>query len=304
MHDRAKQKLSDLILESLEKNIVPWKKPWFVFNRNKGIAAKGPYKGQNSAITEVARRVRGYKSHVWLTFAKFKELQKLNPAIRMIPGSKSVTIVLWREVEEKDEQGNIICDLQGNPKTKWISWMWDVFNADCFENLVVEEPEQERVMSVEQFENAMQIQNALLSSYKNHPQLYYDAHDKAYYDYIDDSVHLQTPDTFASASKFASVLAHEFAHSTGHESRLNRTIVPKSHLEEYSFEELVAELSACIVCAKLGVLDETLENSAAYINSWKTSIKENPNWFWDAYKLAEKASDLILEGLTAQEAAV
>lgn len=302
MHDRAKQKLSDLILEALEKNIVPWQKPWFVLNQNKGISAKGPYKGQNSAITEVARRVRGYKSHVWLTFAKFKELQKLNPAIKMIAGSKSVTIVLWREVEEKDEQGNVIYDNQGNPKTKWISWMWDVFNADCFENLVVQEPEDELVMSAEQFESAIQIQDALLSSYKDHPPVYYDANNRAYYDFVDDSIHLQDPSTFVSASKFASVLAHELSHSTGHTSRLNRTIVPKSKLEQYSFEELVAEISACIVCSKLGVLDQTIDNSAAYINSWKTTIKENPNWFWDAYKLAEKASDLILEGFTAQVA--
>lgn len=304
MHDRAKQKLSDLILEALEQNMVPWQKGWLVFNLNKGISAKGSYKGQNAAATEIARKVRGYKSHIWLTFAKFKELQKINPIIKMKAGSKSVTVVLWREVEEKDEQGNLVMDSSGNPKTKWISWMWDVFNADCFENLAVEEPEEHLVMTDSQFEDALQIQDALLSSYKDHPPVSYDAYDRAYYDVGDDSVHLQEPETFKSVAAYASTIAHELAHSTGHKDRLNRKLAPKSDKENYSFEELVAEISACIVCSKLGVLDETIQNSAAYINSWKTSIKENPNWFWDAYKNAEKAADLILEGYTAQETAV
>lgn len=304
MNDRAKEKLSALILEALEQNIVPWKKPWLCMNTNKGISAKGFYNGQNAAATEVARQVRGYNSHIWLTFAKFKELKKLNPSIRMKAGSKSVTIVLWKETEEKDDLGNVVLDSNGQPKRKWISWMWDVFNADCFENLVVEEPNANVILTAPQFESAMQIKDALSASYTNHPPVFFDAYNEAYYSPTDDTVHLQSPSTFKSVALFASTLAHEFAHSTGHKDRLDRKLAKQSNRQDYGFEELVAEIAACIVCSRFGILDETIENSAAYINNWKKSIAENPNWFWDAYKLAEKASDLILEGYTAQELAV
>ena len=300
-NDRAKQKASELILEALDRNIVPWKKGWLVQNSNKGIDAKNSYKGQNAATTEIARRLRGYNSHLWLTFAKFKALQKLNPAIRMKAGSKSVTIVLWKEIEEKDDYGNPKLNSLGQPVTRWVSWMWDVFNGDCFENLPLDEPEENIVMTTTQFEEASQIQDALLASYKGHPEVYYDAYDRAYYDMIDDSVHLQAINTFTSVAAFAQTLAHELSHSTGSKERLDRKLAPKDCLEEYSFEELVAEISSCIVLSRLGLLDETVENSAAYIASWKKTIKANPNWFWDAFKLAEKASDLILENWTEIE---
>jgi antirestriction protein ArdC len=303
-NEKAKQKLSSLILEALDKNIVPWQKGWLVQNLNKGISAKNFYKGQNAAATEVARQVRGYKSHIWLTFFKFKELQKLNPSIRMKAGSKSVTIVLWKEVEEKDDYGNPKLNSLGQPVTRWVSWMWDVFNGDCFENLPLEEPDENVIMTTQQFEEATQLQNALLSSYKDHPPVYYDAYDRAYYDMVDDSVHLQAINTFTSVASFAQVLAHELSHSTGSKERLDRKLAPKYFLEEYSFEELVAEISSCIVLSRLGLLNETIQNSAAYINSWKKSIKANPNWFWDAFKLAEKASELILENWTEAEVAV
>ena len=69
---------------------------------------------------------------------------------------------------------------------------------------------------------------------------------------------------------------HEMAHSTGHPSRLDR--LPKNVAlgdKEYAQEELVAELSAAVICHSMGFSRHIEDNSAKYLNSWIKHLKEN-----------------------------
>lgn len=68
---------------------------------------------------------------------------------------------------------------------------------------------------------------------------------------------------------------HELAHSTGHESRLNR-LTAKAHFGngEYSREELTAEITSAMLCNHTGIdSTELIDNSAAYIQSWLKALK-------------------------------
>ncbi|MED1472710.1 zincin-like metallopeptidase domain-containing protein [Bacillus salipaludis] len=87
-------------------------------------------------------------------------------------------------------------------------------------------------------------------------------------------------------------------HSTGHKRRLARPGVTTQNVafgdEVYSKEELVAEMGAAMLCGKAGIDNNTLENSASYIQSWIRSLKEDSRLVVQAATQAQKAADYIL----------
>jgi antirestriction protein ArdC len=91
---------------------------------------------------------------------------------------------------------------------------------------------------------------------------------------------------------------HEMAHSTGHQSRLNRkgiTDPVKFGSDNYSKEELVAELTACFICNEIGLKPAVIENQTAYINSWIKVLKKDFDLIRHASIEAEKAYKFILD---------
>jgi len=49
--------------------------------------------------------------------------------------------------------------------------------------------------------------------------------------------------------------------------------------DDYSREELVAEMGASMLCAVAGIESRTVSNSAAYIQSWLRVLKVIPLWW-------------------------
>jgi len=109
------------------------------------------------------------------------------------------------------------------------------------------------------------------------------------------------PGTFRSGQDYYPVLFHELTHATSHESRLNRKGVGSSDGEWFAFgstpyarEELVAEIGAAFLAGHAGIVEQTLNNSAAYIQSWLQRLKEDPRLVVQAATQAQKAADFIL----------
>jgi len=92
---------------------------------------------------------------------------------------------------------------------------------------------------------------------------------------------------------YYSVLFHELSHSTGHEKRLSRDIRNVFGSHAYSFEELVAEMSAAYLCGVCGFVSETIDTTTAYLNNWASVLSDNPNWLVQAAGKAQKAADYI-----------
>jgi antirestriction protein ArdC len=130
----------------------------------------------------------------------------------------------------------------------------------------------------------------------NPPRIGFDGHDKAFYRPVTDSIHLPDRNSFDSAGEYYSTLFHEMTHSTGHQSRLNRStlteVVPFGS-ETYSKEELVAEFGAAFLCAHAGI-ENTVSNSAAYINGWLKKLRSDPKLAILAASQGQKAADYIL----------
>ena len=62
----------------------------------------------------------------------------------------------------------------------------------------------------------------------------------------------------------------------------------------YSFEELIAECGAALLCAQGGISAVTFDNSAAYIASWIKALKDDPKMIVNASGQAAKAADFVL----------
>jgi antirestriction protein ArdC len=104
-------------------------------------------------------------------------------------------------------------------------------------------------------------------------------------------------ETFDNSEAYYSTLFHEFTHSTGHKTRLNRPGIVETHYfgdEIYSKEELVAEMGAAMLCGMIGIENKTIKNSASYIQSWLRKLKDDKKLVVHAAAAAQKAADFIL----------
>ena len=105
---------------------------------------------------------------------------------------------------------------------------------------------------------------------------------------------------FTSNNEYYSTAFHESVHSTMKESRCNRAEERKSKLvafgsEEYSKEELVAELGSATILNMIGIeTSKSFRNSSAYIQNWLSVLKNDVKFIVSASSKAEKAVKYIL----------
>ena len=112
-----------------------------------------------------------------------------------------------------------------------------------------------------------------------------------------DLVKMPSIDEVVSTDEFYSTYFHELAHSTGHPGRLARFSAEAGTFEskeEYSKEELVAEFGASMLCGHAGIEQQTIENSAAYIQGWLKVLKNDQKLAIIAAGQAQRAADFIL----------
>ena len=122
--------------------------------------------------------------------------------------------------------------------------------------------------------------------------------DRAYYSPSKDCVIVPMLTQYAIAEEYYSTTFHELTHSTLHETRLNRKSEQKLAAfgsEDYSREELVAEMGSAMLCATAKIDSEkAFKNSVAYIQSWLKALKNDKKMIVWAAARAEKAAKYIL----------
>lgn len=279
--DAIYQKVTDLIIEKLESGSKPWMKPFTspgIFPMN--LTTKKPYRGFNSLFLSSL----DYSSPYFLTFNQVKSLGG-----SVIQGQKSYPIVFWKFINkiQKDEKTE-----EPVRKKFPILKYYNVFNLEQTTGI---DPKHIPGI-VEKVHNPIPEAEELVDSYPTPPEIRH-GHDGACYLPNADRVMMPDKEAFENEFYYFSVLFHELGHSSGHEDRLNRKIrnVFGSHL--YSFEELIAEMTAAFLCGSCGFEAETIDNSAAYLKGWAGALKNNPNWLIQAAGKAQKAADYIL-GIT------
>lgn len=263
------------ILSALENGVAPWNKPW---NSPDGIPfqnlANGTiYKGINPLLLSLA----GFSSPYWVTY---KQAGDLGGNVKK--GQHGTQIIRWVQIDAKDSKTG---------KSYGFLKYFTVFNVEQCEGFEDKIPAPIPVEDRKPF-SAIDTADAILAGMENPPTLSHGGN-RAYYMPANDSVQLPNQEDFIAAENYYSTAFHEFAHATGHESRLAREFGARFGDEKYSKEELIAEMTAAMLCGIAGI-DNTVELSAAYIENWKSKIAADPKLIYQAAKEAQKASDYIL----------
>jgi antirestriction protein ArdC len=120
---------------------------------------------------------------------------------------------------------------------------------------------------------------------------------EAFYSPPSDTVGMPEKKRFETEDSYHASLFHELVHSTGHEKRLKRQSIMERNgfgTDPYCKEELVAELGSAFLCGHSGIVDRTIDNSAAYLKGWLTRLKTDGTFIVYAAAQAQKAADFIL----------
>jgi antirestriction protein ArdC len=273
--------VNDRILEALERGIVPWERPWtgrLPTNYDSGKQ----YRGVNILTLGIAEMIHGCSSPYWMTF---RQAQKHGGHIKK--GERATHIVFSeRKVKEVQKE-------DGSKEERVMHFIrsYPVFNWDQTEGV----PRKEICTAMEPDRDIIAVCDRILSSMPN-PPAYRESGSSAYYAPKKDLVNLPPMDSFKTTEGYVATKFHEYGHATGHESRLNRSGVMGMASfggEEYSFEELVAELASAYLCASNGI-DNTLENSTAYIQNWLKALKDDKSMLLRASGKATAAVGCIL----------
>ena len=275
MSAKVLQIVTDRVLNMLKDGVIPWRRPWKGGNSPMNIAGY-PYRGINFFLLSML----GNETPVYLTF---NQIRKANGRIKAGEEKNHSPVFFWKVMQyAKDKLGNDLDDPRSVPIMRYSQ----VWNISQVEGITLPK----RFQTVAKPMPALEAAEAIVNGYSNIPALAHGGN-RACYSPTLDKISMPEKASFESIGEYYSTLFHEMAHSTGHRSRLNRKeimdpIIFGSH--DYSVEELVAEMSAALMCAHSGI-DNTLDNSVSYIANWVQKLKDEPKMLMTAAARAQKA---------------
>ena len=279
MGNKVYEIITEKVLEKLEQGEIPWHQPW-VGGYPKNLVSKKAYRGINVFLLGCQR----YGSPYWVSY---KQAQQLGGNVKK--GEKATMVVFWKQLNVTD-QGS---DGEVTEKTIPMLRYYRVFNVEQCEGIDEKKiPELNRNPDFQPLEQCETVVNGM----QKKPRIQFQEA-RAYYHPKDDFVNMPKRESFDNEEFFYAVLFHELGHATGHESRLHRKDQGEWSpfgSEDYSKEELVAEMTAAFLCGHCDIENKTLDNSAAYIKSWLRKLKDDPKMVVLAAAAAQRAADYIL----------
>lgn len=313
-NDIAK-KIVDRMTEVIDKEgYLPWTKPWadaasVVKVSDEYITVTAPvrfWSRSGKAYTGVNPHILALSGHTG-EFITFNQAKAEGGKVKK--GAKGWPVVYWSMIRK--DTGKV--DADGNPVVTTYPMLkyYTVFSIDDVDGLETKHHPETVTVRIPVYKPVAGVDESsynpaaesIIAGYLSRSktlELHRDkAGNRAFYSPAYDSVTVPTVNQFREIGEFYSTLFHELGHSTGHSSRLNRFTGQAANAafgsEEYSKEELVAEITAASILSLLGLESgNTFRNSAAYVKSWSKHIKDDPMMFVSAAGRAEKAINLIL----------
>ena len=320
--------MRNIITKAKSKN---WKQGWLgvkgtILGLPQNISGR-TYSGGNSFFLMADTSEKGYNTPVYMTFKQAKDRN-----LHVNAGEKSVPIFKWG-LSIKDEKGKTVSEEDYNAMSKEerdkfsvrpYPKVYHVFNIDQTNLSEVNKKKYDAIVARfkapdEEVKDSkgMYINDALDRMFKEkawHCDIRYNKpSSRAFYVPSQDFIVLPMKEQFnigktaeevyRDGMECYSTALHEMAHSTGHESRLNRQFGAK-RTEGYAHEELIAEMTAALVGSTMGFDKKILENNANYLKGWLENLKRNPESITTIMSDVGKASDMIIEKIDEQRVAL
>ena len=280
--------ITDRIIEMLENTDGKWERPWADFGNGlpHNPTTGRTYQGTNSFWLMVIGQK--FASTAW---AGYNQWKKIGATVR--GGEKATHIMVPIQFTRKDANGNEILDANGDPDTRMTYKAHPVFNAEQVDGW--EAPKLDDVPLAERLDSAEKYFANTKADVRE------GSDNRAYYNFVKDFISLppagayKDTKTSTATENCYGVMAHEFTHWTGHESRCDRDLKGNGGADRarYAFEELVAEIGAAMLCAKLGISATVREDHAQYISLWLKALKGDSKAIIKAAGMAQKAINFM-----------
>jgi len=267
-------KVAETILNSLEGGTIPWKKGWYSTSARNVVSGRG-YNGINRLILGMSGE------SFWGTYKNWKSL-----GANVKKGSKSTSVVLYKHYTYKKDKGTDNETEESGFSIRYYS----VFSLSQVEGMDLEKlPKVPKPLDFEPIEACENIVN----SYVGMPEIQNSDH--AFYSPSMDIIGMPQKTTFFSEHEYYATLFHEMGHSTGSTSRLSRKNFKNPSREQYSYEEMVAEITSSALCDIANISQKTIEKQTTYIKGWLHALQNDTKMVMIAAQHATKAIDWILE---------
>jgi len=263
------------LIEQLESGVAPWKQPWKNYlDSNTRLPSnyktKKAYRGINAVL------LNGAPTPFWLTY---KQAEEMGGQVRK--GSKGTPVVYWKWLSAEERAANP----DRMPCYPIYSTVFNLSQIDGIE-LPAEAPVD--------VESGIAACDRVVAHLPVKAEIRHEGA-RAFYSPTPDYVNMPKKSAFKALTGYYATLFHELTHWTGHHSRLDRlSKVAHFGSEDYSKEELVAEMGAAFLCAHTGIQNETEPQSASYLASWIRVLKGDSKLALQAASAAQKATDYIL----------
>lgn len=276
--------ITDNFIKALEAGTCPWKMPWSKMALTPLNAhSKKAYSGINFLSLASAFYASPY-------FATFKQLQELGGQVKK--GEKASPVCYFSFIEKDIRTGKKATKETPKELIEKIPFLRysNVFNFTQCDGVSQALPAKYSKLDFKPIERA----ETVLNSWYEKPAIKHGMQQACYMP-ADDMVMMPVKSSFNSESEYYAAIFHELAHSTAHESRLNRPL--ESHMmdrESYAKEELIAELTSSFIMAHCRIDNDTFDNSASYLQSWLKALKNDPKMIVQACSKASKAFEMIV----------
>lgn len=240
------------------------------------------YRGINRSFLTFYTMITQSKLPIFATFNQIKSLQ-----LRINKGATSVPVMYAEPIiENRDNPAIRISESKYlslseeeklSYKFSYFARAYNVFDLSIDTDLLTKHPE-----ILEKYKNTDTYSSSILDEtiskqewicpIKIQSEFCTPCYNKA-----TDIIKIPEMSFFVENKNFYKDLLHEMAHSTGHETRLDR--FSSNEKNALNIEEGVAELSSSIMANTLGISEGIEENSLLYLKSWLDNINDRKKNF-------------------------
>jgi len=271
--------VTDQIIAAIEAGAKSGGARWLTIASMPQRVTGDEYRGINSLILGLTAFASGYSNPTWMTF---KQAQALGGMVRK--GEKATRVVFYKTLEveapNSDEETRRVPMLR----------QYAVFNVDQIDGL----GDRFAVPSLSTLPDKQRDDSAEAALRSTGATITENGGNQAYYSPGADAICLPRFELFRTTGLYLATLAHELVHWTGAKHRLDRLTNDRFGSAGYAFEELVAEIGAAFVCARLGIAADHINDHASYVGHWLAAMRADKKLIFKAAALAQTAADLVL----------
>lgn len=298
-----RKQLMDEVMKNLNNCGGLWRQGWINAGAPESAITGKKYRGVNNFFLTLVAMGNGYSDNRWATF---NQIQGKGWKFKTDEQGKSLgkgagAVIEFFELRDKETKQpfdrHVLDGMSVDEREEYMKEnvfplrkYYRVFNGDVIEGIPeCKKHEMDQSGYSERAEAILKLWSETES-----PILY--GGSQAYYHKETDRIHLPQKEDFYSMQEYYSTALHEVGHSTGHEKRLNRNMGDGFGTPSYAEEELRAEIASMFIAQDLEIEmgENHIQNNAAYIESWKQKIQDNPNVLFEAIADADRIAKYVM----------